>query len=540
MAATEERQITKTEQIQARLQASTKFMEPFLLRARRNANRYLDGSATSHPSGAENAGGEGRDLPVGEVNYLAMNIRQKVAGMSIAAPDFYVTCGQDYTSELVRFALRDSWQKNNWVRLFQRVLTARFVQGMGFVAYLWDRQKGFQLEYLKADEVFFDPHTTDATWDNPRYGGYHIHLPYETAFARYGKEKFQQPQGASSDVEPVTVAEAHEQEKKNLKITLYWDELTEAHFYGNVLLEATPNFYKRVPIRTLRGDVNPNLHDEFPLSDYDTSLGNFEMLRRAQNIINNVASNGGGMLWINTTYVDEKQRNRIINGTHNGPLLVNGVPDGGKVMGYTENQQLSPALIEAIRMLSAGLDADQGVTEYDRGVIQSDPKFATQAALLQRSAGARGNLSRTQFEKFIGEIAKTFIELNVLFGLDPDGGPPTDEAVALWEAFKDVQDVRVIEESLAFKDPAMIQQQNMQLYDLAVQAAPVMAQQGFVPNFKLLFDDILRSFDRKNVEQYYIPLAPVGPVDPTGEAPQAGGEPTGEQPAPNQQDQSFV
>lgn len=519
---------TRKDVILARLAAGRTFMGPHRAKAMNCARRYLDPSARALSPGADTAQ-DGATQPVGEANYIAINIRQKVSSIAIGVPDFTIKTSKTPEHALVvRDFLRESWRKGRWGRLFRRVATQRCIAGMAWVAYRWDRQKGFEMEFVNPDDLIFDPHVTEETWDNPRWAAREINIPVEVAHARWGETVFALAD-TNSGFEYSSRFIAEERERKGYRVTVYWDEFTEAVFYGSTLLESGKNHYGRVPIRTFQGDPNPN--GEFALGDFDTSLGVFELQRRMMLILNELALHGGGVPWMREDMINEKQRQAVMDGTLRGYVLVNGV-QGSEAIGYTANQPLNPAVLEAMRMMGHALDADQGVGDYDRGVLTENPRFASQVVTMANRSGSRGNLVRADFELFVESLMRDDIELTAKFGLDPEQGEVTDEAQILWQACSDVYDLRVVEESLGFKDPAAVQQQNLQLLREAIQALePMAATTGVIPNLRTLFDDVLRSFDRKNdLEKYYLE-APAPPQPPEGEAlpvgegppPQAGG-----------------
>lgn len=477
-----------------RIQAGQRFMEPFVARWERCANRYLDPSTTGLRS-RWMSDQKPRSTPVGEYNLIATNIRIKAAAYVITEPDFQIEAEIPEAGKIIRLFLKRWWRNVNATRIFRRVFVSRAVGGMGFVAYSWDRQRGAILDYLRPADVAVDPHVTDETWNNLRWGAKRICLPYDVAKARYGEEKLVDPENVFIGDQN----EYNEQEKK-VDIWVYYDEEIEAEIHGSRLLRATPNLYRSVPIRVFQGDVNPD--GEFGLSDYDVALGVYEMFRRQQKILNNVAEHGIGVPWLRSEFVDERIVERLLSGEHQGPILVQGAP-GEQVVGYTANQNLSEANITALRLLQEAIDSEQGVTDLDRGTPATPSETATKTALRSQRSATRANQNRIELETFVEGIMYDVIRLYINFGLDPLQDP-TEQDIAIWEALSTVQEIRIVEESMMHKDPALKQQQAMQLFSLALQAFPVMTQLGITPNLKRLFDDILRSFDRRDVDSYYL------------------------------------
>lgn len=481
--------------IPSRIKAGEEHMAPFTRKSTKNANRYLDSSSKRLSSLNAFNDGKPDSLPVGEINYMAMNIRQKVAASTIANPDWVVECtgeNQD-AAPVVREYIRKWWHKKKWNRVFRRALTSRFITGLGVVAYMWDAAEGFTVEYVRPDDFVIDPHTTDEGWDNPRWAARKIKLPCDEAYKRYGDQIDGVWEGDINSAESA---------KKSVDIWIYYDQDYEAEVWnGKVLGEPRPNLYGRVPMRIICGDPNPD--GEFPLGDYDTSLGVFEGLRKQHNILNGIASHGGARMWIRSDFIDPKVKESVLDGSHQGPIPVSGVP-GESALGYVSPEPINEATLSTINLLMDGLRSDQGVIDLDTGVTDNSNETATQTAIRSTRSGARANLLRSECEGFVEDVVNDMVRISALFGLDPSQDPDEDD-ILVWEALTSVLEVRIVEESMMFRDPGQRQQQSMQLFQLATSSFELMNQLGFAPNLKKLFDDVLRSFDRRDVDQYYLP-----------------------------------
>lgn len=483
---------TPTEYIPQRIKAGVEFMAPFCRKATRNANRYLDPSSRriSALSGFED--GKPESLPVGEINDLAMNIRQKVAACTIANPDWVVECSEPEAAPLVKEFIRKWWKSRKWGRVFRRALSSRFITGLGMVAYMWDAEEGFVVEYVRPDDFVIDPHVTDEGWDNPRWAARKVKVPCDEAYEKWGREIFGTEDHATGINE----------EKKSVDIWIYYDREYEVEIYNDkVLGQVRPNLYGRIPMRVVSGDPNPD--GEFPLGDYDTGLGVFEMLRKQRNVLNGIAQHGGSKWWIRSDFIDPKTKESVMDGTHQGPIPVSGIP-GEQAMGYVQPEPINEATLRTIQMMEDGLRADQGVLDLDMGVVQEGAdETATQTAIRSSRSSARSNLLRSECETFVEDVVNDMVRITVLFGLDPRQDPQEDDIV-IWEALSTVLEVRIVEESMMFRDPAMRQQQSMQLFNLATQNFELMNMLGVAPNLKRLWDDVLRSFDRRDVDLYYL------------------------------------
>lgn len=507
---------TEAKVIMRRLAAAWDFMQPLARKAERAGVRYLDPSRQFGIGTVQDA--RLRDLPVGEVNYMAINIRQKIARIAISSPDFYVVTGKPENAPIVRAFLSDTFRAKHWTRRCQQALLFRFLCGMGFLPHIWHPIEGAVLECAHPRDLLYDPHTHEATWRSPRYAARRVWLPREEALARYGARAL----AISSDSSRVVRDDEDGWEDgragvRGVGIWVYWDAETEAEVMdagvgearvrgveesaGARVLRIGPNIYGKVPIHVIQGDINPE--GNFSLGDYDLALGTFEMLRRLQNVLNKYARNGGGVPWYRSEYIDDADMEQYLSGEVDGPLKIAGAP-GEAAIGFTENQPLNESLIMALQYIGGGLDADQGVNDMDRGVLQQQPRFATQVGLLAERSSTRGVQARIQYEHLLEEIARETVRLHSLFGLDPAMGPPTEEQVILWEALQDVEELRIVEETTAFRDPAVEQQQAMQLLQLAISLQPLMEAQGVRLNLRRFLDDALRASNRRNTADYYM------------------------------------
>lgn len=525
--------LTKDQIIIDRVKQGWKHMRPHASKADSAARRYRDPSASGLAGAGTSAQapdptGGARDLPKGEVNYLAINVRQKLSAICFNNPDFAVTCTLADNEKIVREYLRDKWRKGRWARIIEQVYLDRTLSGMGFLAYLWDPTDGFVLEYCAPREMIFDPHTMDTTWNRPRWAGRRIRMPLEDAKARYGAAI----EAGLSDTTPGVIVDSPEAIAQVVEVDLYWDAQTEAEVFGDRVLRIRPNLYQQVPILVIQGDINPQ--GPFALGDYDEAHGAFEMFRDLMRILNRTARHGGGYAWCRKDMIDDSVVDEVVDGTYDGVIPLNGAT-GEEAFGYTEVMPVSDATLRAIDLVSAGVDADQAVNQYQRGATTRDAKFATQAALEISTSGARAARAQEEFEAFCEEIARRCVEVSRLFGLDDRAGDPTEDETLLWEALCDVDDLRVIRESAAWKDPGVDQQAAMTLLKVVVETYEMFMQAyqaGLVtkvPNLEAYLNDVLRAFRRREQSDYWVqpamPMMPqpgVGPGAPMDQGADAG------------------
>lgn len=519
--------LTSPEIILGRIPAGKRFIERGIAeRDRLHCKRFLDGSeAASLLLLDDEHDGEGilpHSQEVGNTNYLAINIQTKIASVAIADPDFHVVCEEQNVptdpmrsdpaldptagmlppapppvtnSEVVRKSLRELWKKRRWARTCRKALLKRSIAGMGCVAYLWESAEGARqgpvLEHVPTKDLSVDPHTTD--WRDLTWAARRVRIPRDIAEKRWpARVDF------ANDVNPIPDIDSDRPlAKDRVEVYVYWDAHTEAIVHGGEILERHLNPYGKVPLIFLEGDIAPE--SEFSLGDYDLATQLQMMLARLQAIINNQAENGGAILWTNKALLSDASKDAFAKGRPNGPVDVQG--DAQDAFGYITCEPMNAALLEAFRLAFSGLDSATGVTEYMRGVIQNDPKFATQVASLQAQSGRRGEQARIEYELFMDDCAGAIIELMQKFG--PSLLDETDEAdMLLFEAFASVQEVSVLEASTAYKDPAYEMQTSLQL----LQALMPFVQAGMMPAEPLI-QDLLRAFGKRDVQKYLPPQA---------------------------------
>lgn len=506
--------MTKRETILGRIEAGRTYLLGLAGKAERYATRYREMGGRLLYVGEDDGGAASQ--PLGQINYPAINVRQKVASTAYSAPDFAVKCVDRDAAEAVRRALVTTWRQHSVLRTVRQALMSRILSGIGFVAYLWEADRGFVVEHVKAADLFVDPHIQDSTWNSMRWGGRRISLPTWVAEQRYPGI------GARTGAE----SRPSSDRRDSICVDVYWDADTEAEVCGQDVLAVRENPYGRVPIVAMLGDINPesSRNSEFPLGDYDQVIGASEMLRRLQDIMNTAGQHGGGYAWVDGAALDPASREAILRGDHTKVVVLNGLT-GDKAMGYTPVMPVNPALLSGMQYIGAGIDADMGVTQYQRGVVSNSPKFATEAMLTQSSSGVRGQVARVEYEEFCSTLAQVQVLLTVAYGDPGIIGPD------VWQAFASVEEVRVVEDSASWRDPAMEEQAAMQLFQSVIQAMPTyiqLAQQGLIreiPNAVRFLNDVLLARRGRERESYWLTVEPVQTAQPDTPT-QDGTEPT--------------
>jgi hypothetical protein len=526
--------LTKKDLILGRLPKGIAFVKRGLSE-RDNAacKRFLDGSEYGATLlGISDYDGIGilpASQETGSVNYLAINIATKVASIAIGDPDFHVEATDDPmmeadppNKEIARRFLKSLWKAKQWARVSRKALLKRSLSGLGIVAYLWDAEKGPVFEHVRAADFAIDPNVID--WNGPRWAARRIYLPKDEAEERWPGHDFDvmQEKGQSQKGFPSLDAAPEWKRTDVVELWCYWDALTEAVVYGDVVLEHDDNLYGKIPLLTLEGDLAPE--SEFSLGDYDGATGLQAMLARLQAAINDQAEHGGAIPWYNPALLGDAGKEALADGHPSGWLPTQSDPADG-AFGIIPSTPINPALLEAFSMVQKGLDSFTGVNEYQRGVISQGAEFATEAALLAQQSGARGNQSRIEFEQFVDRMARAVIDLMVKFG--PSLADQFDENDGrLLQACAAVTDICVIESSTTYKNPAYEMQAAIQL----VTSLMPFIQLGII-NPQKAATKLIQASGERDAASWLMPLMPPQasvpglPVPGAEGTPQGGGEP---------------
>lgn len=526
--------------------------------------RFLDGSENADSLLYGDANTDSGVLPesqeVGSVNYLAINILVKAASIAFGDPDFHVDCGEEDPlasappypptlggqmgmgaggvdpatgmpiaaptmpldlskadfAEIVRIYLKTLWKARGWARTSRKALIKRSISGMGIIAALWHPDLGPVLEHVRAQDLAINPNVRD--WDRPGWAARRLWMDREEAARRYPKFEhlFDLPPGDIPNLDEPSGLTKH-----SVEIWTYWDETTETVIYGSDVLVKGPNLYKRVPLYFLEGDIAPE--SEFSIGDYDIAIGQQMMLARLIAMIMEQAENSGAIGWYNPALMHDQTKQSFEDQRSNGFIALNG--DATDCMGYIQGMPLSPALLEAFRLMQQGLDSTTGVSEYQRGVLNQQVKFATEAALLANQSGARGTQARVEFEQFLDKLSRAVLDMTTQFA--PSLMLESDEKdMLLLEAISLVEDVCVQESSTTYKDPANEQQSNLML----LQVLMPFIDAGLINPLPLIMD-VLRAFGKRDTSKYINSQAR-GPLPPNSGGPVAPSMSPGGNPAP--------
>lgn len=483
-------------------QASAKFRDAS------NVFPYMsDESSYSDPDG----GDVPIDVPVGEPNLITNNIIVKNASIAINYPDFQVkskSANSEY-AEVVRKFLKDSFRLKGWTRRSQEALQKFDVAGLGILAYRWDDDFHATFEVVYTWQLSLDPNTID--FENIRWAARKIRMPLRRAYEVYGHPKDEDGNEIFPDVE-----EAERMDSMRMDIWLYWDHDTEVHQYDSTTIHEDKNRYGAVPLLFLQAHPDPG-PSIWPISNNVLAAGLQNSLTTLNDITMASAMHGGPITYADMARMGNEGKEALENKRQQGVVPVDDTVS--PPIGRIPAEQFPPQLIEYTRKIEQAIDAIMGVNEQMRGVITSDPKFATQVAAVQQSSGAMSNKSRIEFERFLVRMAEVAIMMEIEFGgptLDPDGKISTpDEVMQLWMAMKDVSEINVLECSTTYKDPTFELQQAMQRLNAVAQLLPLFGELGGqLPNLVELVNDVYRYSNIHDVSRYWMQAPPKAPPQP--------------------------
>lgn len=486
-------------------QASAKFRDPS------NSFPYIsDEDAVADPDG----GDVPVDVPVGEPNLVATNIIVKGASIAINYPDFVVKSKTDNMafSELVRKFMKDSFRLKGWTRRSQEALQKTDVAGLGCLAYRWDKERHSTFETVYTWQLSIDPNTVD--WENVEWAARKIRLSLRKAIARFGHPKDEE----GNPYFPEVGEGDGRLDSERLDFWLYYDRESEIVQYDGRTIKESENQYHAVPFLFLLAHPDPG-PSIWPISNNVLAAGLQAGLTQVNDIITNSAINGRPILYGDAGRLSSESKEALENLQQQGFVPVDDMvtPPFGRLPG----EELSPSLLERQTKYEQSIDAVMGVTEYMRGVITSDPKFATQVGAASQSSGAMGNKSRIEFERFLVRMAEVVVFMEIEFGgpeYDTEGNIKVpDEVMALWQAMQDVSEINVLECSTTYKDPTFELQQAMQRLNVIAQLMPIFFQMGgMIPNLQELVNDVYRYSNIHDTSRYWVqaPMPMMGAMGP--------------------------
>ena len=508
-----------------RVDLSDRWMKKFRDSDIASSNRYIDANAPATGSDEDwslsddsfNPEGDvPENIPIGQPNYLAINNETKIAAVAMSAPSLHVKVHEDgpdgmpNAGDMVAKAWEMSWEAGNWNRETQAGLQKLGICGLGMLWYRWDVKYGPCFEHVSSKRLFLDPHATNLC--RMDFGGVKVRMSLRKAvqlYDPYGAKGFFDGDYSGLDVKPG-------EESKHLDmavrtVSIYFDEETEAHVYNGKVLHKDKNHYERVPLLPIEGFIDPR-ERLLPLGDNVFASGLNQQVVDLAALAGNMAKHGGQVTLGDPNAFDVTTKQALQSGASQqiiftkGPINPQAVP-----LHRVSAEQLSPAYGEARREAQEALDGIQGVTSAQRGQLVPGVT-ATQSVMAENRSGARPTQARSDYERWLTRMARAYVFLMQKFGGPTEEEQGTEETKTLWHAFKAVYEVRVIEGSTSYRNPAADQQAAMQLTTTLSQIYPLfmtLAKEGIVdkvPNLKQVVNDMLRAFSRQNIEQYWVPM----------------------------------
>ena len=535
--------ILSLQEIKARIKAGEAFMQPLVERNAAVLRNFKDPSFDSHGDGlhpsAHAAGGGFLDddgpidtLPVGVSNQVLVNHYIKMAAIAIHDPDFHVeTQGNNKEkAEVSRQWLRSIWKLNNWRRKTDSALSDNILLGLGLIGLSWDIARGPRIDYIQSRNISVDPYLDD--WQNLKYGARKIFITAREARYRYPEH---QDLFAAQPANDPSFTDADAPDDLNIKdLYIYWDTNSlfvhedgsetlgvEVHIFRDKELLRVPNLYEYVPIFAYEGLPDP-ANPQYPVGDGVLAAGAQRDFATLTQMISDKAKHGGTINTYVGSALTPDARDALENGQPQQWIAVTkNIPPA---FARLPAEEITNAELDAKREASTNIDAIMGVGQYQRGVINQSVEFATEAALLQSQAGARGIQSRKSYEEFVGRLAKAIVVLGANLGgdyMDPDSGEFVelpDSENYLKECLEAVSDIAVVEGSTAYSDPSSDQQSGMSLLTLVLQVYQMKMQEAAmgmaveVPNLKEHMDDVLRVFGKSDTARYWTPVQMPSPT----------------------------
>jgi hypothetical protein len=492
----------------ADLSASTRYLD---------FNQALQGTNTEWDElNIRNREAEVPDIyPVGQTNWMAINSEVKIASIAMGAPRVHVKCHEEKlpgASQIVAKAIDQMIANGGWVREFERGLQKYNICGLGVMRYYWHPIWGPTVENVTSNRLLLDPNVVN--FRRLEWGGYYVQMSMRHAIERYdpdGRHGFfnidaVEVEGANLDLEVVKIAVYQE----------YNGE--EVHVHDQDVLWRGKNLYGKVSLSFMEGFADPR-DMALPLGENVFASGLAQEVIDMHNIASCTARNGGPINLIDSNQFDEASLTALQEGKPQQFIRVAGQlhPDAPPVH-RIPGEELSPAWLPATEQAMNALMAIQGVDVSARGDAMKGVT-ATQAIMAQSKGGAMPTKVRAKFESWWNEVITEIVKMVQKFGGPQEDEKVTQEENIVWEAFKSVYDVSVIEGSTSFQTPASDQQACMQLYTTTVQSMGLwesLAGRGVVdriPNMKRLFEDMLQSFARQEIDQYYAKAPQPGPPE---------------------------
>jgi len=478
------------------------------------------------------------DVPIGTSNRRVAAILTKYSIITYKHPDWHVEVREDTEPEIGELTggamsqeeaaavwrdfMAREWQYKAWDTVFARILLDSLIGGLGVLAWGWNKN-GIVLEHVPIGDLRIDPYIKD--WNEPAWGGRVIRMSLREAAMRYKNGPFKKmiESGDEKDVPYTSKAD-----RDTVKIEVYWDSEIEAHVYQDELLipnevadnkNPYENLYAIVPLLFLTGTLIPGY--AFPISDAMLTFGTQEELSELVQAISAAAKKTVGITAYDPDILDPPAKAALENPSVGMNIPVRGLKQDDAPFYNLPPVPLPQALLEAKRNAELDLQALLGVSDMDMGILMTPKQTATALTMARQGGGAMRAHSVAKYETFMNRVADVCLLLVRSFmpvPFDPDTGLPLvdRQRLKIIQAAHSIRSVQVIEGSMAFREPAMTQQQAMQLFELGLRSLPMFVQYapatgGKIPNIVMLFEDVLRTFGKMAPERYFVTLPQAQP-----------------------------
>lgn len=457
-----------------------------------------------------------QEVPIGQPNYLAINNETRIAAIAMGMPALHVRANESperggipKAGEIVAKAWEQSWQNGNWKREAQASLQKLGICGLGMAWYRWDSVYGPCFEHVPSVRLLLDPHATNLY--RLEYGGVKVRMSLRRALRLYdpdGKKEF-------FKIDTVDLSAREGDDTKHLDtsvvtISIYFDREREAVAYRDKIVYRDVNRYKRIPLLPIEGFIDPRGR-LLPLGDNIFASGLSQQVVDLAAIASSTAKHGGPITFGDTNFFDRKTQDALSEGNQQSVIFtINPINPTTPPLYRIPGEQLSPAWPEARREAQQALDGIMGVTPAARGE-QIQNVTATQSVMVEQRAGARPMQAKADVETWLTRWAEAYVWMMREFGGPTLEEPGTQETREIWEAMKATYEVRVVEGSTSFRNPASDQQAAMQLYTTFSQSYELwvaLATQGLsdvVPNMKEIADNVHRTFSIQNIDKMWQP-----------------------------------
>src|SRR5487761_2341366 len=425
----------------------------------------------NEPSGFYDEDGDTpQEVPVGTPNYLAINNEILISAIAMSSPTLRVIANEDpqqggvaRAGEVVAKAFEHSWDSGDWTRVTQSWLQKVGICGLGTLWYRWDELYGPSFEAVPSRRLFIDPNAVNL--NRLEYGGVKVRMSMRKALRLYdpngengwftsGENNFDATSNLDSNI---------------ITIKIYWDAKNEVHVFGDKVLHRDDNLYKRVPLIFMEKFIDPRSR-LLPLGDNIYASGLNQHVVDLSLIASNMAKHGGQITFADGNDFEPMTKESLEKGEQQQIIFTKGpINPQAPPMYRLAAEQLSPAWAEARREAQDALDSIQGVTLTERGGT-TPGVTATQSVMAESRGGARPTQARSDYERGLTRMARAYVEMMQRFGGPTESSPGTNDTRMVWLAFKNVQEVQVIEGSTSFANPATNQQAAMQLYTTVVQS----------------------------------------------------------------------